>query len=439
MIKTKKEALREQEAPLTYNLKKSIQVSGLEDLLLDVHSIHSAVIRRFQQTGKTYGFSRVETPVMEDLSLYKMYYDNNPESLESIITFPLGSHTMAMRPEILPSLIRAYIQNKVYENTTHNKWMYMGANTVFNSKKNLVTEYELGLEIFGSFTHLTEAQTINSFWATFKALGMDNLVLEINHVGEADCQKNYEDVLSQFLYSKKYELCDNCTDILQDAAIGILRCSKIGCQAVLSEAPTILDYLEECSHKHFKSVLEAFDELEVPYQLNPYYFGQDGAFKTTVQISYISPDGKDRIILGQGGYHNNLCQRICGKPIQSFGFKSNLDSIVRALGIASVALDPSTRKSEVCLVPLGELAAKRSLKLFRDLTEAGVSVYDNFGDLGVKNQLKLAEQFHTPVALIMGTKEALDETVILRDVKSGMQEMFSYDKVVDEVQKRLGR
>lgn len=90
-------------------------------------------------------------------------------------------------------------------------------------------------------------------------------------------------------------------------------------------------------------------------------------------------------------------------------------------------------------MPLGELAAKKSLRLFRDLTSAQVKVYDQFGDTGVKNQLKLAMDSKTPIALIMGQKEALDEMVILRDVKSGMQEMFSYDKIVNEVKKRLGK
>jgi hypothetical protein len=89
--------------------------------------------------------------------------------------------------------------------------------------------------------------------------------------------------------------------------------------------------------------------------------------------------------------------------------------------------------------PRLELAAKKSLRLFQDLLAAQVSVYDHFGDVGVKNQLKQAELYKSPIALIMGQKEAMDEMVILRDVKSGMQEIFSYDKIVIEVKKRLGK
>ncbi len=93
----------------------------------------------------------------------------------------------------------------------------------------------------------------------------------------------------------------------------------------------------------------------------------------------------------------------------------------------------------MCLVPLGDLAAKRSLRLFKDLTDERISVYDHFGLSGVKNQLKIAQGNNVPIALIMGQKEAIDEMVILRDVKSGMQEIISYDKIIEEVKKRLGR
>jgi len=96
-------------------------------------------------------------------------------------------------------------------------------------------------------------------------------------------------------------------------------------------------------------------------------------------------------------------------------------------------------RSDVFLVPLGELASKKSLRLFHDLTSEKISVYDHFGDSGVKNQLKQAQTFNAPIALIIGQKEAMDERVILRDVKSGMQEIISYDKIVEEVKKRLGR
>jgi histidyl-tRNA synthetase len=164
----------------------------------------------------------------------------------------------------------------------------------------------------------------------------------------------------------------------------------------------------------------------------------DGSVGTLACLK-LKVDGHATVVAEAEG-HMGLITRLGGKNVQAFGLRGSLLLLHQVL--LERALTPTTpvkRPAEVYLVPLGELAAKRSLRLFRDLVESGVTVFDFFGYAGVKNQLKAAQEAGSPIALIMGQKEAVDEVVILRDVKSGMQEVFSYDKIVDEVKKRLGR
>ena len=176
-------------------------------------------------------------------------------------------------------------------------------------------------------------------------------------------------------------------------------------------------------------------DLAIPYQLNPLYAGDQGHSRTNLVIKYKLKN--EIFILGEGGYHENLMQSLCGKSHSCFGFSASLSKIHWLLEANKITVAKDNR-NDVFLVPLGELAAKKSLRLFKDLAAEKVSVYDHFGSAGVKNQLKQAETSHAPIALIMGQKEAMDEMVILRDVKSGMQEIISYDKIVQEVKKRLG-
>ncbi len=218
--------------------------------------------------------------------------------------------------------------------------------------------------------------------------------------------------------------------------MNVLRCNSINCQLVVAEAPSILDYLDDASKTHFTNVLEALDELGIPYQLNQYYAGNHGTSRTNFVIKYTG--GKEPILIGEGAYHEISGKNTLGKALSSFGFSGNLSAIAKALKNSEVET-PTTTFSEVFLVPLGELAAKKSLRLFRDLIASQIAVHDHFGTEGVKNQLKAAQDLKAPIALIMGQKEAMDDMVILRDVKSGMQEVFSYDKIIDEVRKRLGR
>jgi histidyl-tRNA synthetase len=419
-------------------IKKSILLPGLFDILTETQSYPDIILKRFQHHAKIYGFERLETPPIEDLQLYKMYFGADNKIFDRIIQFETQGRTVALRPEILPSVLRAYAQHKMFELQMASKWMYMGAGLTMGPKSQFVTDYHFGVEVFGTFTHLTEAQTISSIWHLLQSLGLDSLSLEINHIGNPACQQNYQEALQGYLSGKKYDLCDNCIEHLTGRTLNVLRCSNLDCQTIVSDAPTILDFLEEASKKHFTSILEALDEVGIPYQLNPYYAGPDGISKTNCRITYQPKDSSEKIVISEGGYHDILMNRIGGKSWCCFGMQASISKITKAMEHAAIIIERQPN-SEVCLVPLGDLAAKKSLRLFHDLTHAKVSVYDQFGDTGVKNQLKLAESFKTPIALIMGQKEALDETVILRDVKSGMQEMFSYDKIVDEVKKRLGK
>ena len=242
--------------------------------------------------------------------------------------------------------------------------------------------------------------------------------------------------MRDFLAGKKYELCDNCNENLKGRALDVFRCQELDCQALIAEAPTILDSLDQEESKHFTGILEALDELRIPYQLNAQIAGTAGFSKTNFAIKH-KQKGPAKI-LAEGGYHENLIQQLCGKRYNCFGFSGSLLSIYQLLEEQKVTVERQ-QNNEVFLVPLGEMASKKSLRLFRDLTIQKISVYDHFGTAGVKNQLKQAEVFKAPIALIMGQKEAIDEVVILRDVKSGMQETISYDKIVEEVKKRLGR
>jgi histidyl-tRNA synthetase len=313
---------------------------------------------------------------------------------------------------------------------------YQLKNNRLHQNQQIKSEYMFGFEVFGAFNHLTEAQVIGGVWEFLQSIGLTECVLEINHIGNEECQVAYSQTLQDFLSGKKYQMCDGCNEHLSGRVLNVFRCDNLDCQAILSEAPAVLDFLDQDSRKHFTNILEALDELGVPYQLNPLYAGPDGHGRTNMVIK--TKLKGETVVIGEGGYHENLMQSLCGKNYCCFGFLGNL-STVRELLEANKISVTKEQKCEVYLVPLGELAAKKSLKLFRDLTGEKISVYDHFGNAGVKNQLKAAETGHAPIALIMGQKEAMDEMVILRDVKSGMQEIISYDKIVQEVKKRLGR
>jgi histidyl-tRNA synthetase len=420
----------------SYTPKKVQGLEAMEDIITESDQLWSVILRNLTKLSRIYGFQRVEVPFMEDFRLYENFYKTDANLLKSSIKLETGGQALGLRNDFLPSVLRSYYQHKVYEKSPLSKWSFSGMTVKQGEKENLVSDHAFGFEVFGGFNHLTEAQVIGGVWEFLLGLGLKDSILEINHIGKEDCQVAYSQTLSDYLQAKKYQLCDNCNEHLSGRVLNVFRCDSLDCQALLTDAPAVVDFLDVDSRKHFTNILEALDEMGIPYQLNPSYVGPDGFGKTNIVIK--SKVKGENVVIGEGGYHEALIQNLCGKSYCAFGFSGSLSQIRKLMEASKISATRES-KNDVFLVPLGELAAKKSLRLFRDLTAEKISVYDHFGNIGVKNQLKQAETFHAPVALIMGQKEAMDEMVILRDVKSGMQEILSYDKIVQEVKKRLGR
>ncbi len=411
-------------------------VNGLREIATQLDPVWHVIINQLRATGKAYGFLDIETPIIEEEKIYIDFFKDQPGALEKIIFTKLGAKSVAFRTSVLPSILRYYLNQKVYEQQPISKWLYVGNVISQDERQAAHSDYEFGFEVLGAVNHLAEAQVISAMWTYLSNLGLPDVTLEINMLGDSSVQASYQNILKDYLKSKDFDLCEDCLTHLQGRVLNVLRCNQINCQLVVAEAPSILDYLDESSKTHFTNVLEALDELGIPYQLNQYYAGGHGTARTNFVIKYTG--AKEPIILGEGAYHDMPTKVIPGKQLSAFGFVGNLNAIAKALKLSEVENTTATF-SEVFLVPLGELAAKKSLRLFRDLINNRILVYDHFGTEGVKNQLKTAQECKAPIALIMGQKEAMDDMVILRDVKSGMQEVFSYDKIIDEVTKRLGK
>lgn len=422
----------------TAKLPKAGTLTGLRDIGAQTNPYWNLIMHQLRGIASLYGFQPVETAILEEERVYTEFYKTQPEVLDRIMYAQTGGKALGVRSALLPSVLRHYVQNKpVLDELAISKWLYIGNVAEIDEKQAVRFSYQFGFEVLGTFNHLTEAQIVSAVWDLTQRLGLgEDVSLEINTVGDASVQTAYTNVLKDYLKGKEFELCENCNNHLRGRVLNVLRCNEVGCQLLTAEAPAIVDFLDPNARKRFTDILEALDELGLPYQLNQLYVGPEGASGTNLVIKY--KKGNETVVIGEAAHHDLLLKNITGKAMPAFGFSGSLSALSRALELSEVEAKFEIN-SEVFLVPLGELASKRSLRLFRDLIAVDVKVYDHFGTIGVKNQLKQAEECKAPIALIMGQKEAMDDMVILRDVKSGMQEVFSYDKIIAEVKKRLER
>jgi len=190
---------------------------------------------------------------------------------------------------------------------------------------------------------------------------------------------------------------------------------------------------------HFKELLEYLEELEIPFELDSSLVrGLDYYTKTVFEFISVSEGGGEmkKNALGGGGRYDGLVKMLGGEITPAVGFSLGLDRLVaemKKLG-TRIYKEPKPR---VFLAQLGIFAKKKSLKMFEALERSGIVVAESFGRGSLKSQLKVADRLGVEITLILGQKEALDGTVIMKDMASGNQEIVDAGKVVDEVKKRL--
>jgi histidyl-tRNA synthetase len=414
--------------------KAPARLNGLADILPEHHLPWDFFLEKFHGLAITFGYARVETPLVEDARLFNLWLQSTNDQL--LVFADEKGAKLALKPTNLLSLARVYLDHHFFEKERVCKWFYVSPVAYLKNNGEVAQQLEWGLQIFGETNPIADVQMINLLLKLFTQNSLPNLSVEINNIGCLECSPAYIEVLRNFFKEKKYDLCENCLEHLENNPLNILACDNLSCNAAAQEAPMRVDYLCEPCRRHFIGVLEGLDELGISYNLNQKVIGRTWSRKTVFEIH--SRAENQELTLGRGGHADDLIQSLGGPVSSALGFVSNVETLVQALELAHIKVS-NKNKVDVFLVPLGELAAKKTLKLFTELWSHDIVASEFIGPGSIKTQLKLAESNKVGIALIIGQKEAREGTVILRDVPSGMQELFTSERIVEEVKKRLGK
>jgi histidyl-tRNA synthetase len=233
----------------------------------------------------------------------------------------------------------------------------------------------------------------------------------------------------------------------RDGILRALECTQAECREVNEDAPQILDFLNEACKKHFKSLIEFLDEGDVPYIIDPYLVRrEDYASKTVFEfvLDGKEAEGEEPPEAGQvvirGGRFDRLSDVIGGtRGLPSAGWELNLSVLVDRMKTKDVSTPELGGRPKVFLAQLGEAAKRKSLMLFEEIRRSGIDVRYSLSRDTIKGQLRMAAKFGVRYALIFGQKEALEGTVIVREMETGIQETIPQEKVIGELKKRLKR
>ncbi len=416
---------------------------GMHDLLPEDSQYHDFILRTAESVLVSHEFDHIDTPVVENVNLFARAIGESTDIVEKemfLLKDRGGGEKLALRPEFTAGLVRAYIEDGFNSRPQPVKIYAHGP--LFRAERPQAGRfrqfYQLDFEIFGGSKPALDVQVIQLTWRIMERLGLKGLTVQINSIGCPECRPAYRQVLLDYYRAHVNKLCADCKKRIKRNPLRLLDCKEEKCQRIALNAPQMFDNLCEACHDHFKQVLEMLDELEIPYNLNSRLVrGLDYYRRTVFEIW---PEGKSgelaQSALGGGGRYDGLVELMGGQPTPAVGVAFGIERVQEEMKRQNIKA-PISPVPRVFLAQLGEKAKKQSFKIFEDLHAAGIDVMESLGRDSLKSQLKQAEKKQVLFTLILGQKEAVDGTMIVRDMATGVQEVISQEQMIKYMRRRL--
>ncbi len=421
--------------------KNTQSPKGMHDILPEEQKYWRYVLKKAEAIIEDYGFERIDTPVVEYTDLFLRGVGEGTDIVEKeMYNFKTrGGDELSLRPEGTAGIVRSYIENGMQVRPHPVKLYYYGP--MFRHDQPQAGRYrqhwQLGVETIGDASEIVDAELIFIGYKILESVGLKNYNVHINSLGDASSRAVYTRALRDFYKTRLKKVCNQCKNRFKNNILRMLDCKEPTCKEVAKDAPPIFDFLGDESKRHFKRLIEILDECKIPYILDQFLVrGQD--YYTHAIFEFVPEEGaENQLALGGGGRYDRLVDMFGGPKTPAAGWALGLDRIVMALKQANVNVPEIGVRPKVFLAQLGDAAKKKSLVLFESLRKSGIEVKSSLGRDSIKSQLRIAHRLGVKYTLIFGQKEALESTIIIREMETGIQETVLVDKIVDEMKKRL--
>jgi histidyl-tRNA synthetase len=394
-----------------------------------------------RKLAEFYHFNHIETPILEDAALLESALGIETDVVEKeMYTVHMKSgETLALRPDGIPGLTRAYLENKMSRANAFQKLWYSGP--MFRACKvddaHWRQFHQIGFDVLGGASDpLYDAQIILISVRLLEEAKLKNLVVRVNSTGCRICRPIYIRQLQNYYKDHLKELCEDCERRFKTNTFRLLDCKKETCVQLRGEAPNFFDKLCSPCSGHLSGVLEYLDELAISYVLDNFFLSDFDHYNRTVFEITVEGAGAEQGNLASGGRYDYLFEKLGGKGTPAVGAAIGMERVIAAMRAQGVILAPKEEK-RVFIIHVGELAKKKLLGIIETLRAAGIPVGEALSRESLSSQLKLAEREHAAVALMLGQKEIFEESVIIRDLQRSSQETVPLSRMVEEIKKRL--
>ncbi|MBI5893617.1 MAG: histidine--tRNA ligase [Deltaproteobacteria bacterium] len=396
-------------------------IRGFNDILSEETILWQHIEECARNVFKTYGFSEIRIPILERTELFSRSIGNTTDIVEKeMYTFlDRNNESLTLRPEGTASVVRAYIEHKLYNSPTA-KFYYLGPMFRYErpQKGRYRQFYQIGAEVFGIDEPRVDAETLDMLLFLFNELKLDNVKLEINSLGCKECRPLYKQKLKIFLSNKKEELCENCQRRIDANPLRVIDCKSQKCIEITKDAPSILDSICGNCKTHFDDVKKYLALFDRKYSINPRMVrGLDYYTRTTFEITSNKLGAQNAV--AAGGRYDGLVKELGGHDTSGFGFAIGMERLALLLKEAGGIIEP---EPTIFLIGIGEKAEIEAIRILKELRESGFIAEMGYQNKGIKNQMKIADKLGARIALILGDDELANNEITLKDMKTGEQD-----------------
>ncbi|MCP4022740.1 MAG: histidine--tRNA ligase [Desulfobacteraceae bacterium] len=409
-------------------------IRGFRDILPGRIGLWQKVEKEASRLFEAFGFKEIRIPVLEKTELFARSIGETTDIVEKeMYTFDdRKKDKLTLRPEATASIVRSYIQHKMYADNPIRKFYMTGP--MFRrerpQKGRYRQFYQIDVEVFGVASAYIDSQLIYLLHNLFKNLGLTGLSAHINSLGCPECRPAYQKTLLNFLEAKKDLLCENCRRRMSKNPLRILDCKAQTCQDAIKNAPAILDNLcDECDN-HFKIVKTTLEKQNVDFIVNKTLVrGLDYYTRTAWEIQTTSL-GAQSAVAG-GGRYDKLVKELGGPDTPAIGFAIGFDRLVEVM--EQLNIEPLEPGLDLFIIAMGNEAMDKAYHWSCNINQNGLRSETDFQGKSLKSLMKKANKLNAGHVLIAGDKEVKENAFILRNMETKEQVIINGDSLLADL------
>lgn len=392
-------------------------LKGMKDIHYSNMDKYEFVTNVAEKVFKRYGYSRLITPILEELDLFKRSVGDETDvvSKEMYVFKDKGDRNVALRPEGTAGAVRAFLEAKLYNIQNITKWYYFGSMYRYEApQKGRYREFnQIGLECFGVRNPMLDASIIAMGVEFLNNLGLNDLVVEINSLGNVESRKEYIKALQDYLIKNYDNLSENSKIRCYKNPLRVLD-SKEDDQ-IVNNAPSLYDYFDEDSSTYFKEVLNYLDKFKINYVVNNKLVRGLDYYTDTVFEIKSNLLGAQSTILG-GGRYDKLIETLSNKSIPAIGFAAGIERIL-------LLLDENLlpKKREKVFIAYFDETKDYLFDILEKLKNCNIEIHYEYSIKNFISQMKKANKLNVDYVIILGQDEYDTKTISIKNFKTATQ------------------